>query len=445
MSAQRLRVILTATVCAYCAALVTLPPTALAAGSPGWSIHSVAQPTNFDATDSKNQKQSVTVSASGGSYELEVEIDRHSEFTQPIMWDETAEGLQQKLESLAIVGPGNVEVAGGPGGSQPYTIEYSGALSGSFVHLEELNAAHNHLTGGKATVEHAGIELGESRDSYTLVATNAGSAASEGEITIEDKLPSGVVATEAEVREPRSGNSEECTLAPVKCPYDGGQVLPGGELVVTLHVAVVSPSVTGPLTNEATVSGGGAAGASVSEPNPVNVGPAAFGIEQVGFETVGPDGMPDTQAGDRPYGVTTTIDLNTVIDHGLSAGREPLRLPRKSRTQWSNYRWDLSVTRSRRNAARRWICRLYTAMTSTPPVHGGALLGRSKWHVKAPARTTSPFTTWRPSTDIRPSSASTPVSASRSSCTRASCRLRKATACELRFRAPCVDSWKGPL
>ena len=308
-----------------CASLpLGLPSVAVAtSSSPGWSIRSVAQPTNFDAADSKNQKVSVTVSATGGSYELEADIGRHGEYTPSLMWDESAEGVQRKLESLPSIGLGNVVVTGGPGATQPYIVEYIGALSGSFVKFEALNAEHNHLTGGEATVKIGPVQLAESHDSYALVATNTGSRASEGEITITDELPPGVAAVEAEIREPRSGHSEECTLRPVKCSYGGGSVLPGGELIVTLHVAVVSSSVTGPLTNEATVSGGGGQPASVSENNLVNVGPASFGIEQVGFEAVGPDGLSDTQAGDRPYGVTTTIDVNTVPDRGLSAGREP--------------------------------------------------------------------------------------------------------------------------
>jgi hypothetical protein len=318
----RLRVMTTVAVCACATALASLPGTALAVSrSAGWSIHSVAQPTDFSAADSQNQIWSVTVSATGGSYELEVDIDRHGEYTPPIMWDESAEGLQRKLESMASVGTGNVRVTGGPGASQPYTIEYRGALSGSFVQFEGLNGAHNHLSGGAMDVTIAPVQLSESRDSYVLTAVNAGSRSSEGEVTITDKLPAGVVGTEAAVSEPRKNQSGECTLRPLRCTYNGEPIQPGGELVVTLQVAVVSPSVTGPLTNEATVSGGGGAPASVSEPNPVNVGPAAFGIEQVGFEAVGSDGTPDAQAGDHPYGVTTTIDLNTVFNTGLGGDR----------------------------------------------------------------------------------------------------------------------------
>jgi hypothetical protein len=309
-------------VCACATALATLPETVLAASrSPGWSIHSVAQPTDFSAADSQNERQSVIVNATGGSYELAVRVVSNSEFTPSIAWDESAEGLQLKLESMANVGAGNVRVSGGPGGSQPYTVEFDGVLTGTSVFMFKGGEEHNHLTGGAGTVETPPIQNGESRDLYVLTAVNAGSRSSEGEVTITDKLPAGVVVTEAAVGQ--SGG--ECALRPLKCTYNGEPIQPGGALVVTLHVAVVSPSVTGPLANEATVSGGGGAPASVSESNPVNVGPAAFGIEQVDFEAVGPDGAPDAQAGDHPYGVTTTIDLNTVFNTGLEDPRTHFR------------------------------------------------------------------------------------------------------------------------
>jgi hypothetical protein len=315
----RLRLMTAVTVCACAIALTSVPETALAVPrSPGWSIHSVAQPTNFSAADSRDTRETVIVNATGGSYELEVRVEGiGSEFTPPIAWNESAEGLQQKLESMANVGAGNVKVTGGPGGSQPYTVEFDGALSGNSTSMFVGGEEHNHLTGGAATVEAQPNQNGEAMDRYQLIAVNAGSRSSEGEVVITDKLPAGVVATEAEVREPRTNHKGECTLQPLRCIYNGEPIQPEGDLVVALHVAVISPSTTGPLTNEATVSGGGGAAASVSEPNPVNVGPAAFGIEQVAFEALGPDGAPDAQAGDHPYAVTTTIDLNTVLHPGI--------------------------------------------------------------------------------------------------------------------------------
>jgi hypothetical protein len=90
-------------------------------------------------------------------------------------------------------------------------------------------------------------------------------------------------------------------------------VAAGRELLVTIQVAVTSLSLKGTLRNEASVSGGGAGMASTTEVTPVNAGPASFGVSQFVVEANGLDGNHDVQAGDHPYGVTTTIDFNTAL------------------------------------------------------------------------------------------------------------------------------------
>jgi hypothetical protein len=323
MTHESRKVLYAVVVWACCAGLAP-PAVAGTVQSPGWSIDSVAQPTNFSATDSRDSKQSVVIDATGGSYELVVRTeDGNSVLSPSIAWDESAEGLQGKLELMANVGAGNVRVSGGPGGSAPYDVEFDGALTGAEAFMSLGSEEHNHLIGGAAKVETSVIQSPESRDVYVLTVVNSGSGASEGEITLVDKLPDGLVATEVAVHEPRTGHQESCALRPLKCKYSE-PVQPGGELVMTVHVAMASASLPGPLTNEATVSGGGGAAKMVSETNPVNVGPASFGIEQISFEASGSDSAPDAQAGDRPYSVTTRIDLNTVFNPGLSAGFEPL-------------------------------------------------------------------------------------------------------------------------
>ncbi|HEV3322533.1 MAG TPA: hypothetical protein VG147_10155 [Solirubrobacteraceae bacterium] len=58
-----------------------------------------------------------------------------------------------------------------------------------------------------------------------------------------------------------------------------------------------------------------------SSSNAVNAAPAQFGIAGLAFESDGVNGTSDTQAGDHPYGVTTTLDLNNVlIKSGERAG-----------------------------------------------------------------------------------------------------------------------------
>jgi hypothetical protein len=55
--------------------------------------------------------------------------------------------------------------------------------------------------------------------------------------------------------------------------------------------------------------------------NAINAAPAQFGIAGLAFELDGVNGASDALAGDHPYGVTTTIDLNNVlIESGERAG-----------------------------------------------------------------------------------------------------------------------------
>jgi hypothetical protein len=171
------------------------------------------------------------------------------------------------------------------------------------------------------------------RDRYTLTALNVGSVATKGTVTITDTLPAQLAQAKlvgARVEERPSKNTEEkCSLTPpvtVICPYNSepvslggnGPVRPGEELVTTVYVEV--PPSTGALENEATIEGGAAATVHTSESTPpVNSGPAPFGIEHFAFETAGLSGEPDLQAGDHPYGVTTSIAFNSVFT-GLNGG-----------------------------------------------------------------------------------------------------------------------------
>jgi hypothetical protein len=168
--------------------------------------------------------------------------------------------------------------------------------------------------------EPTGFNTTDGADRFALTAVNIGNRTSQGEVTIVDELPSGLepVGT-PEVKEPTANRNGTCLLTAlpevkweVKCTYSE-MVHAGRELIVAIPVAVTSPSLPGPLVNEATISGGGGGEASTSASNPVNAGPAPFGIADFAFETGGVDGAPDAQVGDHPYGVTTTIDLNTVF------------------------------------------------------------------------------------------------------------------------------------
>lgn len=95
-------------------------------------------------TGAKNEVQKVTVKAKKGNFTLNFD----GEVTGNIKFNATAKEVQEALEGLSNIDPGDVVVAGGPGdeaGSTPYTVTFGGqyadedvpALVGTDVTLEE--------------------------------------------------------------------------------------------------------------------------------------------------------------------------------------------------------------------------------------------------------------------------------------------------------------------
>ncbi|HEY5342927.1 MAG TPA: hypothetical protein VIJ66_04640, partial [Solirubrobacteraceae bacterium] len=301
---------------AAAALLFPVAAAAAPAGS-GWSMGLVAEPTNFSAAETQDWVEQLTVNATGGTYELQPA--HNSARTTAIAWDASAEEVQKALEALPEVGPGNVSVSGGPGdetGSKPYTVTWVGALSGSFP--GGLGLQENKLMNGAGagTISTEVVHEEGVHDRYTLTAINASDKQSDGEVSVVAKLPPGLVPVEMQIQEPVSHESGTCTLLEAKCMYNGEPILPGRELLVTLRVALSTPSLKGSLTTTASVSGGGLGESSRSESTLINEGPAPFGINQFAFEGVDGEGAQDLQAGAHPYGVTTRIDLNTVFTSG---------------------------------------------------------------------------------------------------------------------------------
>ncbi|HEV3323509.1 MAG TPA: hypothetical protein VG147_15095 [Solirubrobacteraceae bacterium] len=279
--------------------------------SAGWTIHSAAEPTSFSAADVQNTVDQLTVTATDGTYKLRP-APLSQEPTTAIQWDASAAEIQKALEALPPVGAGNVAVTGGPGdasGSKSYTITWVGALSGTSPGVLEVEASalKDGAAGGSAEI--STVSFAETHDRFGVSVVNVGSRPSQGTITVSDNLPTGLRPVKIAVKEPVSLRSGTCSLDELKCTYSE-PVLPGRELVVEISVAVTSPELTGSLVNTATVSGGGGE-ASTSASNPVNAGPTPFGVVGFSFGADGLAGMPDAQAGDHPYGVTTTIDFST--------------------------------------------------------------------------------------------------------------------------------------
>jgi uncharacterized repeat protein (TIGR01451 family) len=157
---------------------------------------------------------------------------------------------------------------------------------------------------------------------YTITARNAGDVSTDGSgITLTDKLPRGLTVQGVSLFVSSFGGGQSdlgsllCSATPVKCEYPGayGGVLPVLEPDATLDMIVhvtIEPNTPQVLVNEASVSGGGAPEASIEKQNLVSLVSASFGASNFNFYIDGLDGKPDTQAGDHPYELTTTIGLD---------------------------------------------------------------------------------------------------------------------------------------
>jgi hypothetical protein len=165
-----------------------------------------------------------------------------------------------------------------------------------------------------STAENAG-------DVYAVRAINVGGKATDGTpITLVDRLPAGLTVTgislfasSVERGEPDLGGFGLCSIETVKCEYHEaffgvvpGSIEPDGWLKMVVHVRVDS-GVSGELSNAVEVSGGGAASVSREKTNAISSSPAPFGLSNFDFYIAGQDGSQDTQAGDHPYELSTTI------------------------------------------------------------------------------------------------------------------------------------------
>jgi hypothetical protein len=167
----------------------------------------------------------------------------------------------------------------------------------------------------------------QSPDDYSLIVTNSGSEPTDGSsIRVADTLPAGLVLGEiggvagAFIQKVGIEEAEHeqhplsCEATTVTCTYDG--VLQPGEHIIVFVTVGVAPGAVGPVTDSATVSGGGAG--TMSTNVTTDIGSAAeslaepFGLAYLSQQVVGPDGLLDNQAGDHPFEQTLSFSLNTV-------------------------------------------------------------------------------------------------------------------------------------
>ena len=170
-------------------------------------------------------------------------------------------------------------------------------------------------------------------DQYEVTVTNAGARPTDGSVVnVADVVPPGLTVREVRFFSPavRGGpNNVEidikglCSTAsvPVKCEYPLA-IQPDETLRIYLYVTVNDPNASGvPLPNKVTVLGGGAPDVSTSSTNEIASSLPPFGVSNFDFYIGGSNGERDTQAGDHPYELTTTIDLNSAFRADSSEGR----------------------------------------------------------------------------------------------------------------------------
>jgi hypothetical protein len=163
-------------------------------------------------------------------------------------------------------------------------------------------------------------------DSYLVAVTNAGSELTDGSVSITDTVPSGLTIKGLElygtalhensegIGADRENTRKLCVFTGqvVRCTFPG-TLAPDQKLELLVFVTVDEPVLAPALTNKAEVSGGGASSVSAESSNEVNASPAAFGISNFEFLISGLNGARDTRAGDHPYELTTTFELNSVL------------------------------------------------------------------------------------------------------------------------------------
>jgi hypothetical protein len=183
-------------------------------------------------------------------------------------------------------------------------------------------------------------------DAIVVTATNVGGASTNGSpVTVSDSLPAGltVVSGLTEFGFPegiigvdaykspvfRARFEEEgppfglsCTITPVLSCTVSEPVDPGDTLVITVRVDVETDVEGSSEINTASVSGGGAVSASVSDPVAISSALPEYGVVKGGLLAA----RSSDQAGAHPN-VTTTYFLNTFNPHGeanAKAGRSRL-------------------------------------------------------------------------------------------------------------------------
>jgi hypothetical protein len=160
------------------------------------------------------------------------------------------------------------------------------------------------------------------RGEVLVMVTNLGDMAAPASVAepikISATLPAGLKATLISAV-PRATQGVPgprqiaCELASLTCEATNRSVLMYASMEIAIHVSV-EPNAQSGQPVVMSVSGGGAAPVSVSQPLAVSATPTKFGVERFEVLPLNADGSLDTQAGSHPFQLTTTIGFNQTVE-----------------------------------------------------------------------------------------------------------------------------------
>jgi hypothetical protein len=250
----------------------------------------------------------------------------------------TSAEIQASLEAPNLYGSGNVEVTGAPGG--PYTIAFKGALAEQTVPFSTALSALLAFAGTiEAKVKTPGRAASPDGEIY-LTAENIGDANVEGsktKVSFKDVVPKGLEAVAVTGTKPyKEGAFNKRELLPCSLSEEAGtqiatctlsqQLAPYDQLEMRVSVNVKEGASSGE-QNEVSVSGGGAAPASLKRAVTISSAPVPFGVEDYEMDLEEEGGAPTTQAGAHPFQLSTTIALNQLADINQIGAEKPEVIP----------------------------------------------------------------------------------------------------------------------
>ena len=151
-----------------------------------------------------------------------------------------------------------------------------------------------------------------------LYVYNVGAETSSGPLTVTNRLPDGMTATEGK------GGCEEKEASVLTCEVGG--LAPTKAPAVLLIPVSVPPGLSGMATDEIEVAGGGALQpAKATVPVTFSETPAGLGFSNADAWLSNANGTLDTQAGSHPYSLTVAFAMNNTRsgDEETPAGGEP--------------------------------------------------------------------------------------------------------------------------